>query len=108
MPEHFYFCVWIEIILSARYLALSSFNTLCLTREQNHPRKFTLILVGVPSVRQMEALHYVLGEQVGGAAGMKNEQPNKSKIEKSVSERCVYVCVKREQVPQRENLPQKS
>lgn len=108
MPEHFYFCVWIEIILSARYLALSSFNTLCLTREQNHPRKFTLILVGVPSVRQMEALHYVLGEQVGGAAGMKNEQPNKSKIEKSVSECCVYVCVKREQVPQRENLPQKS
>lgn len=52
----------------------------------------------------MEALHYVLGEQVGGAAGMRSEQPDNSKIEKCV---CVCVRVKREQVPQQENLPKK-
>lgn len=54
----------------------------------------------------MEALHYVLDEQVGRAAGVRSEQPDNSKIEKSVSE-CMCVCVKREQVPQHENLPQK-
>lgn len=37
----------------------------------------------------MEGLHHVLGEQVGGAAGVRrSEQPDNSKMEKSVS---VYV-----------------
>ena len=42
----------------------------------------------------MEALHYVLGEQVGGAAGVRrSEQPENSKTENSVSVR-VCACEK--------------
>jgi hypothetical protein len=41
----------------------------------------------------MEALRYILGEQVGGAAGMRSEQPDNSAIEKSVSVCCVVECV---------------
>lgn len=49
----------------------------------------------------MEGLCYVLGEQVGGAAGVRrSEQPDYSKTESSVC-----VCVKRELVPQYENGP---
>lgn len=36
----------------------------------------------------MEGLRYVLGEQVGGAAGVRSEQPDNSKMESSV---CVCV-----------------
>ena len=38
----------------------------------------------------MEGLCYVVGEQVGGAAGVRREQPDNSKMESSV---CVCVCV---------------
>ena len=55
----------------------------------------------------MEGLCYVLGEQVGGAAGVRrSEQPDYSKTESSVCVCvCVCVCVKRELVPRYENGP---
>lgn len=67
----FIFCVYTDLLPSASYLVSELFQHPVRSLRIEHPQKFMPILAQIPSVHQMEALHYVWGEQVGGAAGEK-------------------------------------
>lgn len=99
-PNFCCFHVWTEITSACCLVSEPFQDTPHLSQEWDHLQRVHLVSETPVGIR-WSFLHYVLVEQVGGAAGVRNEQPGTS-----VNEKCV--CIRREKVLQHDNLAKKT